>query len=118
MNSKNIFPAFATLLLLLFTSYSSDAQNSSKTQTSSATTTIEMIQFHSENRCKTCMKIEELTKETLKEYSTISFSLVNVDDKKNARKAEQFEATGTALFLYNPTTGRDHSVSKIIIWIG
>ena len=27
------------------------------------------------------------------------------DDKKNEKMAEQFEATGTALFLYNPKTG-------------
>ena len=31
---------------------------------------------------------------------------MNVEDKKNAKKAEQFEATGTALFLYNPKTGK------------
>ena len=39
-------------------------------------------------------------------YPTIPFSLVNVDDKNNAQKAGQFQATGTALFLYNPKTGQ------------
>ena len=53
----------------------------------------------------TCNKIEELTRETLNSYSSITFSLVNVDDKKNEKKAEEFEAAGTALFLYNPMTG-------------
>ena len=28
-----------------------------------------------------------------------------MDDKINEKIAEQFEATGTALFLYNPKTG-------------
>ena len=54
----------------------------------------------------TCNKIEVLTRETLKSYSSIPFSLVNVDDKVNEKKAEQFEASGTALFLYNPKTGK------------
>lgn len=32
--------------------------------------------------------------------------MVNVDDKKNEKMAEQFQAVGTALFLYNPKTGK------------
>lgn len=54
----------------------------------------------------TCNKIEKLTRATLKSYPTIPFSLVNVDDAKNEKKAAQFEAAGTALFLYNPKTGK------------
>jgi hypothetical protein len=54
----------------------------------------------------TCKKIEEVTRETLKDYPEIPFSLVNVDDKKNEKQAEEFEASGTALFLYNPKTGK------------
>lgn len=65
---------------------------------------IQVIQFHSENRCMTCNKIEALTLETLKSYPELHFQLINVDDAKNEKIAEQFEATGTALFLYNPAT--------------
>lgn len=65
---------------------------------------IQVIQFHSENRCMTCNKIEALTLETLKSYPELTFQLVNVDDATNEQLAEQFEATGTALFLYNPTS--------------
>ncbi|MFZ1676683.1 MAG: nitrophenyl compound nitroreductase subunit ArsF family protein [Saprospiraceae bacterium] len=68
---------------------------------------IQVIQFHNEHRCATCLKIEELTKKTLADYfPDIPFSLVNVEDKKNKKMTEQFEAFGTSLFLYNPTTGR------------
>jgi hypothetical protein len=92
--------------MLLFTSCNSEAQNTKQTSTATSDAKIEVIQFHSEHRCMTCNKIESLTKETLKAYPNIPFSLVNVDDKKNEKKAEQFEATGTALFLYNPKTGK------------
>lgn len=106
MKSRNIFYSLATLIMLLFTACNSEAQNTKQTSTATSDAKIEVIQFHSEHRCMTCNKIEALTKETLKAYPNISFSLVNVDDKKNEKKAEEFEATGTALFLYNPITGK------------
>jgi maltose-binding protein MalE len=106
MKSRNIFYSIATLILLLFTACNSEAQNTKQTSTTASDAKIEVIQFHSEHRCMTCNKIETLTKETLKAYPNIPFSLVNVDDKKNEKKTEQFEATGTALFLYNPKTGK------------
>lgn len=77
--------------------------STAKAQDNTAST-IEVIQFHSEHRCMTCNKIEKLTRETLKSYPKITFRLVNVDEEKNEKMAEQFEATGTALFLYNPAT--------------
>lgn len=67
---------------------------------------VEIIQFHSEHRCVTCLKIEELTKETVKSFTGMPFKLVNIDDTKNEKIAEKFEAAGTALFIYNPKTGK------------
>jgi hypothetical protein len=61
----------------------------------------------------TCNKIEELTRETLKSYPTIPFSLVNVEDAKNQKIAAQFQAAGTALFLYNPTTKKKQDLSDM-----
>ncbi|MFN4234224.1 MAG: nitrophenyl compound nitroreductase subunit ArsF family protein [Bacteroidia bacterium] len=106
MNTKNIFLSLATLMMLFFTAIKSEAQNTKQNSTATSDTKIEVIQFHSEHRCMTCNKIEALTKETLKSYPSIKFSLVNVDDKKNEKKATYFEATGTALFLYNRKTGK------------
>ena len=63
-----------------------------------------MIQFHTEHRCVTCNNIEKLSKETIKGNEAISFVLYNVDDEKNAKVAEQFEASGTSLYLYNSKT--------------
>ena len=102
---------FATIMLL-FTSYNGSAQIK-KAAVSSSKTSIEIIQFHSEHRCMTCNKIEELTRETLKSYPSIPFYLVNVDDTKNEKIAEQFQASGTALFLYNPKTRKRQEVSDM-----
>lgn len=102
MNTK-IFILFLLLISQVFESCNTEAQGTVQ-KDNSTTATIQVIQFHSEHRCMTCTKIESLTKESLKSYPQIQFSLINVDDKKNEKIAEQFEATGTALFLYNPTT--------------
>lgn len=111
MKNRILTPIFATILLLLF-SFNGNAQ--AKTTTKSTTkSNIEIIQFHSEHRCMTCNKIEELTRETLKSYPSVPFSLVNVDDTKNEKIAEQFEATGTALFLYNPKTKKKQDLSDM-----
>ncbi len=116
MNSK-IITSSLLFFAILFTSCLSEAQNSKSEKASSTTTasvaaSIEMIQFHSENRCMTCNKIEELTLETLKDYPAIPFSLVNVDEKKNEKQAEEFEAYGTSLFLFNPKTGKKTNLTE------
>lgn len=98
MKSLKFIPFLIVVLFTLFTNVSF-AQTTSKSE-------VEIIQFHSEHRCVTCLKIEELTKETIKSYSGISFKLINVDDAKNEKMAEKFEAVGTAIFIYNPKTGK------------
>ena len=67
---------------------------------------IEVIDFHSTHRCITCKAIESNTKLVLEtnfakelKDGIISFNVVNVDDEKNYKLAEKFQATGTALFL-------------------
>jgi hypothetical protein len=111
MKSSFLMSVF-TIAILLFISNFGNAQTK-KTTVTNTKNNIEIIQFHSEHRCITCNKIEELTRETLKSYPSIPFSLVNVDDAKNEKIATQFEATGTALFLYNPATKKKQDVSDM-----
>jgi hypothetical protein len=103
---KSIFATVFATVLLLFVSCNSNGQSPKKESAkNNAVAAIQMIQFHSEHRCVTCNLIEKLTRETLQKHPTISFALINVDDKKNEKIAAQFEAVGTALFLYNSKTG-------------
>lgn len=107
MKNLVIFIISSCTLLLFFSS--TKAQKPIPVQTAG----FEVIQFHSEHRCVTCVKIEKLTRATLaKTYPAIPFRLINVDDKKNAKIAEQFEATGTALFLYNVKTGKKKNLTE------
>ena len=103
---KNVTISFFAFMAFLLSACNSNAQQNKQVAAKKAVA-IEVIQFHSEHRCMTCLKIEKLTKATLaKHFTNVPFKLINADDKANAKIAEQFEATGTALFLYNPTTGK------------
>ncbi len=100
-----LLPIF-TILILLLVSSNGIAQTK-------ATTTIQVIQFHSEHRCITCNKIEELARVALKKYPDIPFSLVNADDKKNEKKCTQFQAYGSSLFLYNTKTKKIKNLTEM-----
>ena len=102
MKTLKFLPLFS-FIFLMFMAFVSSAQTKVNTV---AKANVEIIQFHSEHRCVTCLKIEELTKETVKSFTGMPFKLVNVDDTKNEIIAEKFEAAGTALFIYNPKTGK------------
>jgi hypothetical protein len=67
---------------------------------------IEVIQFHSEHRCQTCLEIEEMTKEAILPYGGIPFKLINVDDSKNKKISNDFKTAGTSLFIYDPAQGK------------
>jgi hypothetical protein len=109
---KKQFSSFVVLLSLLLVSCQSIGQNDTK-QKSSTTATIEVIQFHLEHRCVTCLKIEKLARGTLTgNLSSIPFRLVNVEEKQNEKLASDFEATGSALFLFNPKTGKKKNLTQ------
>ena len=79
---------------------------------------IEVIDFHSTHRCKTCLAIESIAREVVeKEFPNefgsgkIVFKTVDVDDERNAKIAEKFEAAGTALFVYNCKTGQAYDLT-------
>ena len=99
-------PILSTIILSLFLfSCTGNAQN--KTADKQATkNVIEVIDFHSTNRCKACKAIEANTKYTLDTYfakelktGKITFKIVNVDKEENEKLAEKFQASGTSLFL-------------------
>ena len=91
-------------VFITFFSCKNEAKEETKISENTVQTDIQLIQFHTEHRCVTCNNIEKLSKETIKGNEAISFVLYNVDDEKNAKVSEQFEASGTSLYLYNSKT--------------
>lgn len=115
MKLKNpIVAFFSAFMLLLLLTTSGNAQTAQKRTAAGNAATIQVLQFHLEHRCVTCRKIEVLTKETLAKYfKNTPFTLVNVDDKKNEKLSLQFQAAGTALYLYNAKTGKKKDLTAL-----
>ena len=114
---KHLLQLSALTFGLLFTACSSNAQQPVKPTSAAGTSRIDVIQFHSEHRCETCLNIEGMTKEVLNsafatemKNGTFTFRLVNVEEKANAKIAEEFGAYGTALFLQVHKNGKDEKI--------
>lgn len=107
---------FFLFTLLVLTSC--QKQDKSKTITTTQTgSKIEIIDFHTTHRCKTCLKIEDNTKNLLQstfkkemDTGTLSFQIVNIDDEANYAMAERFEAAGTALFINVIKEGKEQHI--------
>ena len=94
-----------TAVVLSFSACSGNAQSNSSDQNEQQSV-IQVIDFHSTHRCVTCLSIEKQAKAVLDKYYSaemksglITFETVNVDDDENYDMAEEFEASGTALFI-------------------
>ncbi|MBK5208415.1 MAG: hypothetical protein JJE44_02790 [Flavobacteriaceae bacterium] len=113
---KNLSILSAIIVSLFLFSCTGNAQNKTATKQAKEDS-IEVIDFHSTNRCMTCKAIEANTKYTLDTYfanevktGKIVFKIVNVDKKENEQMAEKFEASGTALFLNVIKEGKENHI--------
>lgn len=108
------FIKFLTVFVITLIVTTSNGQNSKTTTTKQSTSKIEVIDFYGTHRCVTCKTIEANAKYTVDTYfaaekkkGTVVFKTINVDDDKNYKIAENFEATGTALFLNVIKNGKE-----------
>ena len=107
---KNISLQLMLLTSLLLYSCKSEAQ---KMVGGTGNAQVEVIDFHSTHRCVTCLAIENVARNVVEtdfaaemKSGKIVFKTIDVDDAKNLKLAEKFEASGTALFVYNAKTGQ------------
>jgi len=96
-----------------------DAGKVETTNTVAKQNRLEVYCFHGTRQCETCKNMKANTKTTLEKYfaaqlkdSTIVFSIIDVDDTKNEKLSEKFQATGTALMINKVVNGKD----SIIDW--
>ncbi len=110
--------AFLVSIAFLFACGSNVENNATAKTVADHISKIEVIDFHSTHRCKTCNAIEANTSYTLNtffskelENGDITFRIINVDKKENESMAEKFEATGTALFLNVIHEGQESQIN-------
>ncbi len=110
---------FITVLAIGLILTACNLQNKSKDQIlDQSVSKIEVLDFHSTHRCMTCNAIEANTKYTLNTYfakelkeDKITFQVINVDEKKNEKIAEKFEASGTSLILNVIKNGKETQIN-------
>lgn len=102
---------------LMFTSCNGQTKSKDKSLAQSVSK-IEVLDFHSTHRCMTCNAIEANTKYTLNTYfakelkeNKVTFQVINVDEKKNEKIAEKFEASGTSLILNVIRNGKETQIN-------
>ena len=84
---------------------------------SSGPNRIEVLDFHNEHRCATCLEIERLTKKILAENyadavkkGRVTFRLINVDEKANGALVDKYTAYGTTLIISSVKNGKEEFV--------
>ncbi len=108
-----------SVLILSIFMFSCNAQENIKVEAKTTTANvIEVIDFHSMRRCKTCKAIEANTEAALEKHyakelkdGLITFQTVNIEDEKNAALTEKFEATGTSLFINVIVNGVEEQIN-------
>ena len=114
---KNILYFMFLSSVLLFSCGGSQPVKQSATANENKADRIEVIYFHAEHRCQSCLDIEANTKYTLEtffsnemEEGNITYQTFNIDDEKNYAKAEKFQTWGSALFLNVLHDGKSNKI--------
>lgn len=113
---KHLLQLSVLTIGLLLTACQGNAQQPAKA-TATTGAHIDVIEFHTEHRCATCLTMERLSREVLEttfatEYKagTLTFRTVNVEEKANAAIAEEYGAYGTSLYLSVLKNGKAEKV--------
>ncbi len=111
---------FQRLLLAAGLLVTANMANIAQTKTAAATSAVsrvEVLDFHTDHRCATCLEIEKLTRKVLDDHyakevksGKITFRLINADDKTNAAIVKKFFAYGTTLIVYSVKDGKENHV--------
>jgi hypothetical protein len=113
---KNPFNYVMAGLLTLAFQLTLNAQTKTASATPAASR-VEVLDFHTDHRCATCLEIEKMTKKVLNDHyasevksGKITFRLINADDKANAEIVKKFFAYGTTLIVYSVKNGKESHV--------
>jgi len=92
-----------------------DKSNTVSKATIGITNRLEIYVFHGTRQCETCKNMKKNTKATLEKYyeqelksGKIVYQIIDVDDAKNEKLAEKFQATGTSLMVNKVVNGKDN----------
>ncbi len=94
-----------TLILILVATIAGCGQNGKKTEntTNIDETAVNVFYFHGKQRCKTCIAVGDIAKETVKKTfannDKVHFTEINTSEKGNEALIEKYEVTWNALII-------------------
>jgi len=101
----------------------SASSNVAEAQNTKPAEKIQVYEFHSTNRCYSCITMGQYIKETLEESfqselksGKIDFREINVDLPENKEVAAKFQAAGTSLFFNPIIDGKDNIQEEVQAW--
>ncbi len=103
---KQILSLLAVLLISTSALFGNDAEKKQSVNSNAKDTCIEVLNFHSKQRCVTCRAIESLTKEVVSAYfakeqkeGKVIYRDIDISQKENEKIAEKYEVTWSSLIL-------------------
>jgi hypothetical protein len=106
MNKYLVFAAIALFLINALScnnGKSTGRDNISAEVMASSDTTIQILYFHGDRRCPTCISIEKISKDLyndqFKDNSRVKFFAINIDRDENKAIAEKYQVTGSSLIV-------------------
>lgn len=109
--------SFLSLFLLFLGACTSKNQHTTfdkKMDVSQVEKRVDVYIFHGTRQCTTCKNMKAFTRSTLDRYfknelnsGLLTYQIIDVDDSKNEKLAEKFQATGTALMVNNIEKGKE-----------
>jgi hypothetical protein len=108
-NLTTIITAGLFLVLAVITSCNSQQAKSGADQTTeiqeNANQTVTVYYFHGERKCETCKAVGRVSKRTIKENfaddQQVIFKDINIEAPENNELKDQFELSGSGLFVYD-----------------
>ena len=91
--------------------------------TDSTVARVEVIHFHGNQQCTSCMAVGELANETVHEYfpvqlasGKVTFQSINYNDPVNDKIVKEYHVTGSSLWItVNDATG-SHKQQDLDVW--
>lgn len=109
---KRISSIIATGLVLILAVITSCNSQTAKTEgeqaqevQQSGNKIVTVYYYHGERRCTTCKAVGSVSKETVadvfKDNESVLFKDINIEEPENNELKDQFELSGSGLFVYN-----------------
>lgn len=102
---------FAVLMTVLIVAVSCGQSGTKKTSSASETNVVNVYYFHGKQRCKTCIAVGNLAKQTIETAyagnTNVKFTEIDTSDKNNKALVEKYEVSWNALIITKGNNSKD-----------